>query len=295
MTSLLRAKFGLNDILGLHGEKNRNDHRHHAVDACVIAVTDQGTLQAFARASASARERQLDRLVDTMPLPWPTYREHVARAISEIWVSHKPDHSHEGAMHNDTAYALLGNGRVSTRKEVDGKRQRSIETLKVIEVAEPSQLGRHGRTADGLPQPYKGYKGDSNYCIEIVRDEKGKWLGEVVSTFQAYQVVRTEGRAALRNPTRSISGKPLVMRLMLDDVVRLEIDGHLRTMRVVKIGSNGQFFLADVNEANVDKRNRDKDIEFAYVSKYAGSLRSANGRRVTISPVGVVRDPGFAE
>ncbi|MCX8018375.1 MAG: type II CRISPR RNA-guided endonuclease Cas9, partial [Rhodocyclaceae bacterium] len=63
MTALLRAKFGLNDILGLEGEKNRNDHRHHAVDACVIGVTDQGLLQRFAQASASAREKQLDRLV----------------------------------------------------------------------------------------------------------------------------------------------------------------------------------------------------------------------------------------
>jgi CRISPR-associated endonuclease Csn1 len=88
MTALLRAKFGLNDILGLNGEKNREDHRHHAVDACVIAVTDQSLLQKFAKASASAREKQLNKLVETMPLPWPNYREHVQRAIDAIWVSH---------------------------------------------------------------------------------------------------------------------------------------------------------------------------------------------------------------
>lgn len=52
MTAMLRAKFGLNDILGLEGEKNRNDHRHHAVDACVVAVTDQGLLQRFAKSFA---------------------------------------------------------------------------------------------------------------------------------------------------------------------------------------------------------------------------------------------------
>jgi CRISPR/Cas system Type II protein with McrA/HNH and RuvC-like nuclease domain len=42
MTAMLRAKFGLSDVLGLNGEKNRNYHRRHAVDACVIAVADQG-------------------------------------------------------------------------------------------------------------------------------------------------------------------------------------------------------------------------------------------------------------
>ena len=63
MTAMLRAKFGLNDVLGVNGTKNRNDHRHHAVDACVIGVTDQGLLQRFAQAAASTREKQLDRLV----------------------------------------------------------------------------------------------------------------------------------------------------------------------------------------------------------------------------------------
>jgi CRISPR-associated endonuclease Csn1 len=69
MTALLRGKFGLNDVLGLNGEKNRNDHRHHAVDACVIGVTDQGLMQRFARASAQTRLDGLTRLVDDMPLP----------------------------------------------------------------------------------------------------------------------------------------------------------------------------------------------------------------------------------
>lgn len=143
MTAMLRAKFGLNDILGLNGEKNRNDHRHHAVDACVIAVTDQGMLQRFASASASARERQLNKLVDTMPLPWASYREHVQRAIGNIWVSHKPDHGHEGAMHNDTAYGLLGNDRVQVRKMVDGQRVREKSTLKVIPFANAQASARH--------------------------------------------------------------------------------------------------------------------------------------------------------
>ena len=96
LTAMLRGKFGLNDVLGLRGEKNRNDHRHHAVDACVIGVTDQGLLQRFAKASSSARANQLGRLVDDMPLPFERYREHVERTISNIIVSHRPDHNHEG-------------------------------------------------------------------------------------------------------------------------------------------------------------------------------------------------------
>jgi CRISPR-associated endonuclease Csn1 len=293
MTAMLRAKFGLNDVLGLNGEKNRNDHRHHAVDACVIAVTDQGLLQRFAKASASAREQQLNRLVENMPLPWENYREHVQRAIEAIWVSHKPDHSHEGAMHNDTAYGLRGDGKVSFHKMVDGVRTHIEDNLKVIEISDEKATDRHGVLPNGEPKPYKGYKGDSNYCIEIVRNEKGKWEGEVISTFDAYQLVREHGVARLRNPALSVSGKPLVMRLMIDDAVRLDVEGQTRTMRIATLSGNGQMFMADTSEANVDARNRNKEDTFAYVSKMAGSFQKSNARRVGISPIGELRDPGF--
>ncbi|MFZ2300700.1 MAG: type II CRISPR RNA-guided endonuclease Cas9 [Gallionella sp.] len=292
MTAMLRAKFGLNDVLGLNGEKNRNDHRHHAVDACVIAVTDQGLLQRFAKASASAREQHLNRLVENMPLPWESYREHVQRAIDAIWVSHKPDHSHEGAMHNDTAYGLRGDGKVSVHKMVEGKRERIYESLKVIEITNAKANGRHGLLDNGEPRPYKGYKGDSNYCIEIVRNEKGKWEGEVISTFDAYQLVREHGVERLRHPALSVSGKPLVMRLIRDDFIRLEDEDGIRTLRVCKI-REGQIALADVVQANVDARTRTKEI--AYILKAASSLQKAKARRVSISPIGELRDPGFKD
>jgi CRISPR-associated endonuclease Csn1 len=49
-----------------------------------------------------------------------------------------------------------------------------------------------------------------------------------------------------------------------------------------------------LSEANVDARNRDKTDAFKYISKMAGSLKSANARQITISPIGEVRDKGFA-
>jgi CRISPR-associated endonuclease Csn1 len=280
-------------VLGLKGEKNRNDHRHHAVDACVIGITDQGMLQRFSKAAASARERELDRLVEETPEPWPSYRAHVERAIHAIWVSFKPDHGHEGAMHNDTAYALKGEGRVGVHKRVDNKREYIEENLSVIEIAGTRVLPRYGANPDGSPKAYKGYKGDSNYCIEIVRSESGKWEGEVVSTFAAYQAVRAGGVAQLRNPGKSLSGKPLVMRLMQGDVLRMTLQDKTRTLRVATLSANGQVFMVDLHEANVDARNRDKGSGFKYVSKMAGSLKSSQARYVVVSPIGDLRDPGF--
>jgi CRISPR-associated endonuclease Csn1 len=298
MTAKLRGKLGLNSVLSENGDKNRNDHRHHAVDACVIGITDQGLLQRFAEASKSARQQGLERLVENMPDPWPTYREQVKHAIQHIYVSHKPDHNHEGAMHNDTAYGLLGDGRVSVYKIIDNQRKRVEEKLNVIPFTNQKAAGRHGYLPNGELRPYKGYKGDSNYCIEIIRNEKGKWESEVISTFQAYQTVRTatspeEGLSQLRHPAFSLSGKPLIMRLMINDIVRLKIDGLVRTMRVATLSGNGQVFMCETHEANVDSRNRDKQDQFKYVSKMAGSFQKANARKATISLIGELRDHGF--
>ena len=297
MTAMLRGKFGLNNVLGLNGEKNRNDHRHHAVDACVIGVTDQGMLAQFAKASASARERQLNRLVENMPLPWTNYREHVQRAIERIWVSHRPDHGYEGAMHNDTAYGLLPEGRVRHHKPIDGKRALVVEPLKVIAFTSAHANSRHGFNQDGTPRAYKGYKGDSNYCIEIVRGENGKWEGEVISTYDAYQAARAHPAsmrlASLRDPEKSLSGKKLAMRLVVNDFVRLDVGGVQQTLRVVSINSAGRLTLAEHMESNTDARNRDASGGWRYTYKQAGSLYAAKARRITISPIGELHDPGF--
>jgi CRISPR-associated endonuclease Csn1 len=300
MTAMLRGKFGLNDVLSLTGEKNRNDHRHHAVDACVIGVTDQPMLQRFAQASASTRERQLNKLVDNMPLPWDSYREHVQRAVNNIWISHKPEHGYESAMHEDTAWGLRPNGEASRRvRGEDGKRQRETKNRTVIPFSSTVDKNRHGCDEQGFPKSYKGYVGGSNFCMDIVRDEKGKWESEIISTYDAYQVIRTlgekKGLAALRSSALSISGKPLAMRLQNGDAVKMVIDDRLRLMRVVKMGSNGQIFFAEHQEANVSDRNANKQEPFSFTSKYAGSLQKTQARRVTVSALGEVADSGFKE
>lgn len=295
MTALLRGKFGINQLLSGSETKNRNDHRHHALDAAVIGITDQGLLQRFARASASARERQLNRLVDEMPLPWPTYREHVERALNPIIVSYKPDHGYQGAMHEETAWGLLSDGQVRRHIQSENGKKRVTENKKVIEINGIHNLERHGIDENGQPKAYKGYVGGSNYCMEIWRNEHNKWQGNVVSTFQAYQIIReygeVEGLKKLRHPNECLNGKPLVMRLMIDDLIKLKADTKEPIMRVVKISGNGQIFMAEHNETNVDARYREKI--FQYTSKTAGALQTVHGRRVTVSELGDLRDPGF--
>jgi CRISPR-associated endonuclease Csn1 len=302
MTGMLRGKFGLDGsakkkipgVLGLIGEKNRNDHRHHAVDACVIGVTDQGMLQKFEKASASAQEKQLEKLVETMPLPWDTYHAHVKRAIGNIRVSHKPEHGYEGSFHEDTAYhpPHLDKENVWRTRGIGGNNPatKNADSKAVIPIAGKNPRYKPDDLGGGV---FKGYVSGSNYCLEITRNDKNKWEGEVISRFRAYKIADKEGKARLQDPHLAQNGKPLVMRLMKDDAVHLEIDGEKKTMRVIKMQLPNRIELAAIHEANVDSRNRDKQDPFAYISKTAGTLQTAKARRVTISPAGELRDPGF--
>ncbi len=95
MTKDLRHWWDLNNILDREkrGRKNREDHRHHAVDAIVIALTDQGRLHAL----ASARGEH-------MPLPWPGLFNDALMAIHKINISHKAQRNISGALHEATIY-----------------------------------------------------------------------------------------------------------------------------------------------------------------------------------------------
>lgn len=293
MTAMLRGIFGLNQFLSGDETKNRDDHRHHALDAAVIGITDRGMLQSVSKANARARGRQLNRLFEDMPLPWATYREQVEIGLKHIIVSHKPDHGYQGAMHESTAWGLMDGGIGTRRVKEEGAltKSRIEKNLNLVEINSTRNKERHGLTKDGDIKAYKGYLGGSNFCIEICEDEKGKWVGEVISTFKAYQVIRSLGEVTgykrLIHPSLSQSEKKLIMRLMINDYITLNNDKN-NLIRVVKISGNSQIYFAPHNEANVDSRNRDNGNSFAYISKVAGSLKTAKASKVAVNPIGKI-------
>ena len=170
-----------------------------------------------------------------------------------------------------------------------------VENLSVIGMRSVHASGRHGTDEQGEPAQYKGYKGDSNYCIEIWCNDKGKWEGDVISTFEAYRAVRQHGLARLRHPHLTLRGMPLVMRLIINDYVKANFKGKTRVLQVCKIKSVGSVFVAEHNEANVRARDDAKDDGLIYGSFSATSLKKAQARRVALSPIGDLRDPGFMD
>ena len=283
MTAMLRHCLGLNTILSDDDKKNRNDHRHHAVDACVIGITDRSLLNKIATASARGEEMNDRRLQRTVEEPWTGFRESVRRAVERINVSQRPEHSYEGQMHDQTAYPIDENGQ-GWKKEVKSNGQTEWKKVSVIPIVSQKAAQRHGYLADGSLRPYKGYSGNSNFCIEITVNEKGKWQAEFVTTFDAYQIARKFGKDKLYGK-ESQSGHKLVMRLMKKDIVSMvDADGCRKLYLLHKFSTNGVLSFAPINESNVSARVAEG--VFKFVSKTAGSLQKSKAKLVTLSPLG---------
>lgn len=116
MTKLLRDKWDMDSILcrkftekevailGLKPEqvgnykKNRYDHRHHAVDAVVIGLTDRSLVQKISTKNSHKGNR--------IEIPeFPILRSDLEEKVKNIVVSFKPDHGVEGKLSKET---LLG-------------------------------------------------------------------------------------------------------------------------------------------------------------------------------------------
>jgi CRISPR-associated endonuclease Csn1 len=84
-TSNLRQKWGLNNVLNEENEKTREDHRHHAVDALVMACTKLSYVQELSKWNRYNRSYDLKQF----PLPWESFRYDAEKAVGKILISHK--------------------------------------------------------------------------------------------------------------------------------------------------------------------------------------------------------------
>ncbi|WP_396143506.1 type II CRISPR RNA-guided endonuclease Cas9 [Flavobacterium sp.] len=120
-TSNLRQKWGMNNILNDENEKTREDHRHHAVDALVMACTKVSYVQELAKWNRYNRNSELK----NFPLPWETFRKDAEVAVEKILISHKK-------VSNDITVrfkTVEKNGKKHTNKGVAARGQLHKETV----------------------------------------------------------------------------------------------------------------------------------------------------------------------
>ncbi|MDC0649925.1 type II CRISPR RNA-guided endonuclease Cas9 [Alphaproteobacteria bacterium] len=326
LTSLLRGFWGLNSVLRGHNsdddqpiKKSRDDHRHHTVDAIVIAMTSRGLLQRVSKAARRSEDLDLVHLFEDRIDPWDGFRDEVKKHVDEIIVSHRPRKKSQGPLHNDTAYGIVEHNEngastvvrrvpiTSITKESDIEKVRDPiirssllnetagKTGKPFEEAAQNWCGSQGikslrilETVSIIPvtdqsgKAYKGYKGDGNAYMEIYEESgSGKWKSEIVSRFDANQKSFVPSWRK-ENPTAK-----LVMRLRINDLVFLKDEGSI--YRVQKL-SGGEINMARPSEANVDARSRDKSDPFKYFTTSASSLQKRFAVKLNVSPTGLTME-----
>lgn len=145
LTAQLRHLWGLNSILAGHNkaetqtgdaEKNRNDHRHHAIDAIVVALTDRGLLNTVSRRAALGWDEGKNalNLLNGLGQPWDNFRDEVRGVVEKIVVSHKPDHGLQGGLHEAYAYGVVtdqstGEHRLAKRKLIQDLSYAEIDKI----------------------------------------------------------------------------------------------------------------------------------------------------------------------
>ncbi|MBC6406546.1 MAG: type II CRISPR RNA-guided endonuclease Cas9 [Rhodospirillales bacterium] len=324
LTALLRRKWGLDDLLDSEGgRKNRNDHRHHALDALTAGLTDRGLLQRMAREYDEERER-----IVVKP-PWEGFRQDVARVLEAILVSHKPDHGAQGQLHEDTAYGRIagakeGEGNLVYRKPFLALKETEVERIRDARLRDELQAAiGSGKAADKrLPNILAEFAKEwgerhghgALRHVRLTKTEKPDYLvhiGDGAAPYKAYSAGanlcvelyetpdgKWRGEAVSLYQANQAGHQPrwpaeepgarLVMRLHKGDCISLEEDGQRRYVLVKQLRARGRsMFLAEHHEAGaLQTRHDDKEDPFRWRMYPYDKLRQLKAEPVRIDEIG---------
>ncbi|HHT9141206.1 MAG TPA: type II CRISPR RNA-guided endonuclease Cas9 [Candidatus Tripitaka californicus] len=175
ITAYLRNEWGLNKILNDGGEKSRDDHRHHAVDAICIALTGAGTVKMLSDAASRAVSERRRRFGKVNP-PWPTFLDNVRSSIEKLVVSHRVNRKVSGPLHEETNYSRPIQGTDGKGKPYEFHRVRkplvNLSESEAQDIADPvaRQLVLDKLQALGIKEPKKAFSNEANHPCLTTKD-----------------------------------------------------------------------------------------------------------------------------
>lgn len=331
-TAELRWQWGLDTILAelpdspawqaasdlRPGEKNRADHRHHAIDAVVIALTSHSRLQQLA---AIRRAGGTDATGEVLADPWPRFRDDVREAVGRVNVSHRVRRRVSGALHEETIYGATNTpGEFVYRKPLEALTGPMVKDIRdrTIRGLVEQRLTAHGidpkktkkLPADlwkepllmpsGVPikkvrlirrdetiQPIRGgtayvKPGDVHHvCVFEWTDNAGRLRRDAayVSLLEAAERVRARCPVVQRvHPERKDAR--FVMSLCTGDSLVAEFEGKERLVAVsTLVSTQKRIHIVDANDARPSSKKKN-------VGKTPTSL---GGRKVIVDPIGRIR------
>ncbi len=175
LTATLRHYWGL-------GDKDRNNHLHHAVDAIILAYANAKTIQAFADFRKNQEQNKAKFYAKQIAEseykakraffePCKNFRQRVEEKIKEIFVSKPPRKRVRGALHQETFYPfekLCNDKEYSEKLKMDYGGEKGMQ--KAIALGKIRQIGT------------KIVKNGAMVRVDIFKDKKGKFYGVPIYT-----------------------------------------------------------------------------------------------------------------
>jgi CRISPR-associated endonuclease Csn1 len=121
-TAWLRHQWGLNSLIGESDKKERTDHRHHAMDALVVACVDKRLYQDLVKTAKDLERRHSELNMKDIYLdpPWNNLRDDCQQALDKVIIAHVPQLKLSSELHETTGAGFIeGKGNVN-RKNLDG-------------------------------------------------------------------------------------------------------------------------------------------------------------------------------
>lgn len=316
-TAVLRHRWNLNRVLAddCNMEKNREDHRHHAIDAVVIALTSMALFQRLSHLSANSN-RSLGQRGFALESPWQTFYDDVDSKIGSIIISHAPSRKITGAFHEKTVYGYSQHDKCFVYKKPLSKLTvpmvQKIRDKRVRELAEErlAEYGGEAKKAFGDNNPlfhidgktriksvritenlnkdtthpfrdktgkvYKYSKYGNNHHVEIIENtQTEKRKGVFVTAMEAAKRARRD-RTDIVQKDHGAEWK-FLMSLCINDMVEIEdIDEKKKFYRIQLLDSSNENIVLRLHTAaKLDNKTK--------LNKVPNVLRC---RKVEVDPIG---------
>ena len=320
VTAQLRRRWRLNHILGADGEKTRADHRHHAIDALVVACADGGYTQKLSRyfAQESDYRRGKGRKPDDAIVapPWATIRADAERAVADIVVSHRVRKKVSGPLHMETIY---GDTRIDettksgtyrlfvTRKPVERLSKSEIEEIvdsRVREIVRDWVASHGGDPKKAFATRPRVSEGGPEIRKVRIRNKQQRALMAQISTGYA-DVGRNHHIAIYRRgdgkitfdvvslfeaSRRLVRKEPVVRRSNGDDETFVMSLAPGDTLRFTAGKMAGDWIVKGAWAAGQIVLWRAEDARGTTVIRpVAASILRDGGRKVAVDPIGRIR------
>jgi len=326
ITALVRHAHGLNGLLSRDDLKSRDDHRHHAVDAVAVALSDTRTVM---RLTAAARRAEAyDKLFKDVEEPWPGFIGDIKAVIDRVIPSRRLSRRVRGALHQDTFYGARtvdGRAVVHIRKPLAALHKGDIDDIvdPVVRAAVRRRVEEAGGDvkkafAADVEKPYLSGGGGIRIPIRRVRLAKNLVTFPVGSAHRRRHVtsdanhhitlfeVCAEGGGAVRWEGKVVSlfeatqrlrrGEPVVRR---DDCNGGRFLFSLSCGDVIELDREGTgralYVVRTVPQSKqirfvpIHDARRLKEIPKSGMTAVPDSLRRRNCRKVVVTPLGEVR------